>query len=1009
MTTLTVPPLTPHQAKYFAYSLTRLSVDDDDRLSRALFDAAVDLNPHQIEAALFALQSPFAQGVLLADEVGLGKTIEAGIVLCQLWAERKRRLLVLCPAALRTQWAAELREKFNLPAVVLEARTARAARQAGQDPLAPGAVVVMSYQFGHRLREEVRGVDWHLVVIDEAQNLRGVYRPKNVVGQGIRWATSHCRKLLLSATPLQNSLKELFGLASLIDERLFGDLASFQEQYMGAGANLAALQQRLTGFCRRTLRRQVKEYVNYTDRKAITRPFRPTDDEHALYEAVSAFLRRPDSYAVPQRQRHLTELLLRKMLASSAIAIAETLDKMRARLEALLRRAPDSPLETLPDDALVQELLQADDFDEELLDEILYSDSTRDDENDDDDDNTASAHPPAAAPPPLDYARLREEIDTLADLAAWARRLQTDTKAAALTQALRVGFEQMQTLGANRKALIFTESRRTQEFLRTFLETNGYAGQVALFNGANNSPEVTTIYEQWLARHRGTARVSGSRTVDVRAALVEHFCDAATILIATEAAAEGLNLQFCSLVVNYDLPWNPQRVEQRIGRCHRYGQRHEVVVINFLNERNHADQRVLELLTEKFRLFNSVFDATDEVIGAIHSSGLDFERQVLAIYQQCRTPEAIQAAFDRLRDELDEQIKARMAETRQLLFDHFDDDVHQRLRLRLADTQRTLDRFGARFWALTRHQLYARAAFDDARLRFDLHRPPQPHLAPGRYYLISRQQPEPAADAAAAPTTAEPVVPAAPAVPTDGLLYRLSHPLGEWVLATAKQAPTPLEELVFDVTSHPTRLLAVEALRGRAGYLTLTRLCLAAATAADSPEEYLLFSAFEEAGESVEPETCEKLLTCAAHATGAPVVLPTPAAERLRAEAARFVQATISQSLERNNRFFQEACEKLQRWADDLLVAAGKALRDTQERLRQAERDARLAPTLADQHTAQERIRALERQQRRHRQDIFDREDEIRDRRDELIRALEKRLSRQQTVDELFTVRWRVV
>src|SRR6476620_2234534 len=114
--------LTSYHAKYYAYDLTRRATDGLDRLSQSLFDASVDLNPHQIEAALFALHSPLSQGVILADEVGLGQTIEAGIVLCQLWAERKRRLLVICPAAIRKQWALELQEKFSLPTEVLDAK-----------------------------------------------------------------------------------------------------------------------------------------------------------------------------------------------------------------------------------------------------------------------------------------------------------------------------------------------------------------------------------------------------------------------------------------------------------------------------------------------------------------------------------------------------------------------------------------------------------------------------------------------------------------------------------------------------------------------------------------------------------------------------------------------------------------------------------------------------------------------------------------------------------------------
>ena len=227
-----------------------------DRLSMALFDAAVDLNPHQIEASLFALQSPLSEGVILADEVGLGKTIEAGIVLCQLWAERRRRLLVICPASIRKQWALELEEKFNLPVRVLDAKGYRQARRSGQTPLATDAIVVISHHYANRLREELKAVAWDLVVIDEAHKLRNAYRPSNKVGQGIRWATEDSRKLLLTATPLQNSLLELYGLSTLIDERLFGDVNSFRSQYASAGSNLDALRQRLSVFCKRTLRNE---------------------------------------------------------------------------------------------------------------------------------------------------------------------------------------------------------------------------------------------------------------------------------------------------------------------------------------------------------------------------------------------------------------------------------------------------------------------------------------------------------------------------------------------------------------------------------------------------------------------------------------------------------------------------------------------------------------------------------------------------------------------------------
>lgn len=960
--------LTPHHAKYYAHDLTRRAPSGMDRLSIALFDAAVDLNPHQIEAALFALQSPLSSGVILADEVGLGKTIEAGIVLCQYWAELRRHLLVICPASIRKQWALELEEKFSLPAMVLDAKAYREAQREGRDPLQLGSIVIVSFHYANLLREELRAVRWDLVVIDEAHKLRNAYRPSNRVGQGIRWATEDCRKLLLTATPLQNSLLELYGLATLIDERLFGDANTFRSQFATAGSDLSALRSRLAPFCKRTLRNQLTEYIRYTERRPITRPFRPTDAEHELYERISAFLQREDSYALPQRQRHLTALILRKLLASSSSAVAATLDFLRERLETIRDER------VAHDRDLVVQLVEDEEIEGDLLDEILGEDEVPEGE--------------APEPAPIDRRKLREEIEELAQLSGEARGIGVDTKSQTLLKALEIGFEQMATTGAARKALIFTESRRTQVYLKGFLEPHGFAGQVVLFNGTNGGPEATAIYDQWAARNRDTGRVSGSRAVDVRTALIEHFRDHATILLATEAAAEGVNLQFCSLVVNYDLPWNPQRIEQRIGRCHRYGQRHDVVVINFLNERNDADRRVLELLTEKFSLFNGIFGASDDVLGSIES-GVDFEKRILAIYQECRTPEAIDAAFRALQAELDEQIRTRLDDTRRALLEHFDEDVHQRLRLRLADARAQLDRVGQRFWTLTRHALDDRARFDEAALAFDLNRPPREDIPPGRYHLISKSQPHTTADGVGE---------------SGGFLYRLSHPLGEHVIREAMAAETPTAEIQFDVTSHPARLSVVEALRGKHGYLTLNRLII------DSydREEYLLFSGFCDDGTTLDQETMERLFLCGGRVIRTEST-PEPESQRLSSDSDRHAKATLSRSLEQNSKFFNEAREKLERWADDMVLSAEKALADTKEQIKGLRRQARQAVTLDEQRQIQEKMSKLERQQRRQRQEIFKVEDEIMEKRDQLLDQLERRLAQRTTTETLFTIRWAVV
>jgi len=962
--------ITSYHGKYFAYDLTRRASNGMDRLSMALFDAAVDLNPHQIEAALFALQSPLSKGVILADEVGLGKTIEAGIVLCQFWAERKRRMLVICPASLRKQWALELQEKFNLPTQVLDAKAYREAQRNGRDPLNEKCVLIISLNYANALREELKSVAWDLVVIDEAHKLRNAYRPSNKVGQGIRWATEDCRKLLLTATPLQNSLLELYGLSTLIDERLFGDADSFRSQYASAGGDLEALRHRLSGFCKRTLRNQVTEYIRYTERHPITRPFSPSDNEHSLYEAVSRFLQQEESYALPKRQRHLTALILRKLLASSSLAIADTLDTLRLRLESLRDENSNHDAE------FAERIIEAEEIESDVLDEILAEPESAEVDNE---------------PETIDRQKLREEIDILQRLATWARSIGTDTKTQTLLAALDIGFDQMKSIGASRKALIFTESRRTQEYLKSFLDSQGYRGKVVLFNGTNAGPEATEIYVQWIEKNRDTGRASGSRDVDVRTALIEYFRDEASIMVATEAASEGINLQFCSLVINYDLPWNPQRIEQRIGRCHRYGQQHDVVVINFLNERNEADRRVLELLGEKFSLFSGVFGASDEVLGTIES-GVDFEKRILSIYQECRTPEEIDAAFHVLQSEMDEQISTRMADTRRTLFENFDEDVHQRLRMQLNDTKAQLDRFSQRFWLLTRFMLEDDARFDDDALAFDLERTPSQEILTGRYHLISKSTPRAIQDAGD-PGSEE----------QSQFLYRLSHPLGEHVVESAKALSTAPAEIVFDLSQHSARIHAVEALRGKKGFLTLTRLVVESY----EREEYLLFSGFDDSGASLDQETMEKLFICLGSEAGN-IEIPATVQKRLQAEAQLHAKAAVSCSLEQNSVHFNQAREKLEKWADDMVLSAEKALTDTKEQIKAQRRQARQAVTLDEQHLIQQQIQKLEKQQRRQRQEIFKVEDEIMEKRDSLITSLERRLTQNTTTEELFTILWAV-
>ena len=981
--------ISAYHAKYYAHELTRRhAADGVDRLSQSLFDASVDLNPHQIEAALFALRNPLQEGVLLADEVGLGKTIEAALVICQYWAERRRRLLVICPASLRKQWAQELQDKFAVPTTVVDAVSLR--KQSAGDILATlqrqvgKAVVIMSYQFAAKLEAELRAVHWDVVVIDEAHKLRNAHRPSNRIGQALKRALQGRKKLLLTATPLQNSLMELYGLSTLIDEHLFGDETAFRKQFMNSSTGQDELRERIASFAKRTLRRDVLEYIKYTERKALTQPFNPTDDEQALYERISAFLQKEESYALPKQQRHLTGLILRKLLASSSHAVAATLVTIRERLRGLLTADPsNNPAE---DDGtqLVEQLVADDDLEQDYLEE----EASEAEENAEAPTQTAAENgkPGAAKDAQAVRAAITTEIEELTAFVDAAQALKTDTKAQALLKALNLGFGKMAELRAPRKAIIFTESKRTQEYLHRFLSANGHAGKLVLFSGTNTHEESTAIYQRWLEEYKGTDRFTGSPQVDRRTALIDHFRKddgtGAEIMIATEAAAEGVNLQFCALIINYDLPWNPQRVEQRIGRCHRYGQRFDVVVINFLNTRNQADQRVLELLTEKFNLFSGVFGASDEVLGRIEG-GLDFEKRILQIYDTCRQPEQIEAAFNALQAELEESIADRIKDTQSQLLENFDEDVHDRLKLRLQDAEARLDKLGRWFWGVTRYALNDRARFDEQSYAFSLSTPPT-GIAKGRYQLIRantqhQAQPDMLAHA-----------------------YRLSHPLGEWSIDTSLNAATPVATLKLDYDKHGARVSVIEKLRGKSGWLTLTRL----EVTAFETTEALLISGLTDDGQVLDQETCEKLM--AIPAAGKPTSLSTTVPEALLANNQRAVAATVADVLEANQRLFNEERDKLERWADDKLLAAEEALKNTKARIAQLKRDARKAATLQEQDGIQRELSELERKQRRLRQEIFVVEDEIIAKRDELIASLQQRLQEKTSNETLFSVRWQV-
>ncbi len=620
-------PLTPFHQRIAAEALTVRGGSGAARLGPALAQSAVDLNPHQVEAAAFALASLPSGGAVLADEVGLGKTIEAGLVMAQLASEGRGRILVLVPASLRAQWRAELAEKFGLEAEVVDGDRARARERGGASAFDTGGIVVASHPFAAIRAGEVERVPWDLAVIDEAHRLRNAWRRDHRTGQALRRALRRCPKLLLTATPLQNDLLELLGLTAFIDDALLGGEEAFRLQYAGelTEDRTADLKARLAPVVVRTLRRQVREYVKFTARRSLVEDFAPTPEEQELYDRVSEYLRREDAFAIPRARRALLVLVDRKILASSSVALAAPLDRLAAGLEAAIAGVRC---------AAAQEPELAG-FEEEA------------------EEWGGEQEGPAASRTPAILRRMRSELAELRECARLARAIRANAKGEALVRGLDRAFTVARACGWPEKAVVFTEFRRTQDHLKGLLESRG----------------------------RSVTCLSGeSGGVERRQALIEEFRSRTQVLLMTEAGAEGLNLQFCNLVVNFDLPWNPQRVEQRIGRCHRYGQERDVLVLNFLNRRNAADARLYELLSRKLALFDGVFGSSDEILGAL-GSGIDFERRVLDIYQSCRSGEEVDRAFAELRGELDGRIEARLAAARALLFERFDGEVRARLRL----------------------------------------------------------------------------------------------------------------------------------------------------------------------------------------------------------------------------------------------------------------------------------------------------------------------------------------
>ena len=955
------PMTTVYYAKYLAHELTKRCASDNlQKLAATLADAQVDLNPHQIDAALFAFRSPLSKGAILADEVGLGKTIEAGILLSQKWAEQKRKLLIIVPAALRKQWNQELADKFFLPSLILENRSFnQTIKQGNLNPFNQGEIVICSYHFARAKDAYIKQVNWDLVTVDEAHRLRNVYKPTNRIANAIKDAIKHAPKILLTATPLQNSIQELYGLVSIVDDYTFGDLKSFKTQFgvLRTEEDFAALRERIKPVCQRTLRRQVLEYIKYTNRIPITQEFIPSQAEQQLYDLVSEYLQRESLYALPSSQRQLMTLILRKLLASSTFAISGTLDALATRLEAA---AAKSSSDTISAEALSTDFEGIDEVEEEW----------------DDEDNGEKAEPTYTFE---DKEQIRAEIKSLREFKELATSIVKNSKGEVLLTALEKGFSKARELGAPEKAIIFTESTRTQEYLFRVLEQTAATGKIVLFNGTNKDAKSKAIYAAWVEKHKGTDRITGAPSADMRQALVDYFRDEAIIMIATEAAAEGINLQFCSLVVNYDLPWNPQRIEQRIGRCHRYGQKYDVVVVNFLNKNNAADQRVYQLLRDKFQLFSGVFGASDEVLGSIES-GVDFEKRIADIYQNCRTTEQIEFNFNTLQRDLEISIDERMHQTRQKLLENFDEAVQEKLRLGKLQTDETLGRFEQWLWQITRFFLKDFAQFEDGKNAFVLARNPFPEetIHPGPYRSGKNV--------------------------ADANLYRVGHPLAQRIIAKCKDLETPSMELIFSYSDTGRNISVLEPLCGKTGWLTVQKITVTAF----ETEDHILVAGVRDDGKALDADQCRRLLTLEASEKPLQNSVPDEPEKQL-GDLLKANRQSIYDKLEtKNASYFEGELDKLDRWGEDQRASLKLTLKELEDQIKDTRRSARLAGSLPEKLKLEREKRNLDSKRDEAWKQYEHAAKDIEAKKDGLMDEVEKRLQQQISESTLFKIKWQV-
>lgn len=881
----------------------------------------IDPNPHQIDAVMFALRRIPEGGCILADEVGLGKTIEAGLVIAQLLAEGATRVLIVVPRPLVGQWQNELYTLFAIEAVE--------ASDLNVDVTAGGVFLAgREYAGGEKGSERLKsGPPFDLCLIDEAHEVfAGLYRRFDRHGvydeASRRASTAHRVRevigaspvILMTATPIQNSLSELWGLIQYIDPTgtLLGGKPDFEDVFCAdkdvrtvAAEQAGELRRRLGTVVQRTLRRQAQEFLDkpFVGRRAQLFEYRMSVEERELYDDVTEYILQTNSHAFSGKSRQLLLLGFHRRMASSVAALAESLERVAARL----RRLIDGREEADDVDHFTQDLEE----DDESL--ALTSD-----------EESPDVERPGITP---DKVSIAAELERVEGFVARARALPQASKAASLVQAVRLVMDRAED---RRKVVIFTESLTTQSYLRDLLIAQAGLDEsaITLFRSVNESPRVTQALRRWRdeVESEMEPHLRPSPTVAVRLALVHEFRARSSVFIASEAGAKGLNLQFCDTIVNYDLPWNPQRIEQRIGRCHRYGQKRDVTVINFLAKDNEAQRLTFDILSTKLDLFGKVLDMSDVVLQTPRSEasdeltsalGPDFETKVRRIWDRARSVEEVEAELRDLRDAMEERrqelerVRERTVGLIEKGLDQSVQEVFRRIRDELPDSLAELDADLERVvsgYLDAAGVPWGQSERDGARLL---------HVG------SSARLPESIRDGVS-------VAVGRAAGTTDSL--HLAHPLVDAAVADARKKGAGSFRLRFELgPDAPTVLHDRRASRGR---LALTRVTYSGV----EREDRLIATAVFEGDEVLRPaEAALELLKqpCADIAAFEPnVEISREHLDEVVEEELFFEQAEVSAAEQEN---FDRAIDQLDQFVADRVLVLERARADADRRLAAAE------------------------------------------------------------------------